>query len=395
MRPVPILLLAAAAAYAQSGAPAESGRDLAMERQQAAQLINQGQCLAALPLAEDLVAANPGDAAAQGWLGYCLFIKSRTNAAPAEVPALRQRAREAAMRARQLGNKWNMLNDLFAILDTPGAAEHPYSSNAEANAKMKEGEEAFAKGDNDAALAAYAGALKLDPRLYSAALFSGDVCFRKKDLACASQWFGKAVAIDPAHETAYRYWGDALMAAGKMVEAREKFIEAVIAEPSQKPWAGLQNWAKRNNCQLSAPKVERPRMGDDPHKLELDPNAIDDKDGTGRSAWIGYSIARTAWRQAIFAQKYPNESQYRHTLAEEVAALNAVADAIARQQAPHLDPQLANVASLKRDGLLEAWILISGGPDPGIAQDYAAYRDAHHVELRAYFDKYIIHPASQ
>jgi hypothetical protein len=29
----------------------------------------------------------------------------------------------------------------------------------------------------------------------------------------------------------------------------------------------------------------------------------------------------------------------------------------------------------------------------GIAQDYAAYRDAHHLELRAYFDKYIIHSA--
>jgi len=381
-----LLLLTAGAALAQSETPAQPALDLAAKRQQASQLINQGQCQAALPLTEDLVAADPGDAAAQGWLAYCLFAKSRTSATPGEEPALRKRAREEAVRARQLGSKWALLNDLFAALD---AAQQPFSSNA----KMKEGEAAFSGGDDGRALAAYAAALKLDPQLYHAALFSGDVCFRMKDLTCAGEWFYKAVAIDPARETAYRYWGDALMAAGKMMEARDKFIEAVIAEPSQKPWAALMNWAKRNNCQLSAPKIERPQIGGDPQKLVVTPSDLDDKEGTGRSAWISYSIVRAAWRQALFAKTYPNEAQYRHTLAEEAAALNAVADAVDRQPAAHLDPQLANVVLLKRDGLLEAWILLSGGADSGIAQDYAAYRAAHHIELRAYFDKYIIHPA--
>jgi hypothetical protein len=69
-----------------------------------------------------------------------------------------------------------------------------------------------------------------------------------------------------------------------------------------------------------------------------------------------------------------------------------VANAIDPLKAAHLDPELANVLALKRDGLLEACILLSGGADAGVAQDYAAYRAAHHVELRAYFDKYIIHP---
>src|ERR1019366_6107423 len=50
-------------------------------------------------------------------------------------------------------------------LDIPGAAQQPFSSNAEANAKMKEGEEAFSKGDNNGALAGYSAALKLDPQL--------------------------------------------------------------------------------------------------------------------------------------------------------------------------------------------------------------------------------------
>jgi hypothetical protein len=132
------------------------------------------------------------------------------------------------------------------------------------------------------------------PKLYTAALFAGDVCFRKKDVACASEWFGRAVTIDPARETAYRFWGDALMAAGKMLEARDKFIESVLAERTQKPWAALQNWAKQNDCMLSAPKIERPKIGEDARNIALNPADLDDKDGTGRSAWVTYSIVRAA-----------------------------------------------------------------------------------------------------
>ncbi len=392
MRPIIALLLVAGASFAQSDAPPPK-RDLAAERQQARDLLKDGKTLAALPLVEDLVAANPDDATAQGWLAYCLFSKSRHDATPAEAPALLKRAREAASRAKQLGNQWPLLNDLLTVLNDPAAAQpSPYSASPEANTRMKEGEQAFAKGDFGGAQAAYTAALKIDPKLYMAAVFGGDVCFRTKDIACASEWFRKAVAIDPTKETAYRYWGDALMAAGKQIEARDKFIEAVIAEPTQKPWGGLMNWAKQNHYVLTAPKIDRPAVSDDPHKMEINHKDLDDKN-SGRSLWINYSITRSAWRLELFAKNYPKETQYRHTLAEEVAALNSVANAIDRQKPGPLDPQLANLAALHRDGLLEAWILLSSGADAGIAQDYAAYRATHHDELRAYFDKYIIHPA--
>lgn len=144
-----------------------------------------------------MAGANPDDAAVQGWLGYCLLLESRNSATPEEAQALRKRAREAGLRARELGSKWPLLNDLFTAIDTP--AGQPYSSNAEASARMKEGERAFGKGEHDAAPAAYVAALKIDPKLYC----------------------------------------DALMAAGRTMEARDKFIEAVIAQPSPKPWAAL------------------------------------------------------------------------------------------------------------------------------------------------------------
>lgn len=69
-----------------------------------------------------------------------------------------------------------------------------------------------------------------------------------------------------------------------------------------------------------------------------------------------------------------------------------MAGAIDLLKATHLDPQLGNLLALKRDGFLEAWILLSGGPDPGIDLDYAAYRAAHQAELRGYIDKYVIRP---
>lgn len=246
--------------------------------------MKKAQPLAALPLVEDLVAAHPDDNTALGWLAWCLFAKARHEATAQEVPALQKRALEAAERAKQLGNQWPLLDEHLSILRDQGASPPSYSANPQVNARMKEGEDAFARGDNAAALKAYAEALKLDPKLYTAALFAGNVCFRTKDIACASDWFRKAVAIDPNLETAYRYWGDVLMSAGKMMEARDKFIEAVIAQPSQKPWASLMNWAKQNQIQLTAPQIEPPKISDDPQTVVVNPNDMDA--GTGRSAWL-------------------------------------------------------------------------------------------------------------
>jgi len=361
--------------------------DLAAERRKAIEFLRQGQPFEALPLVEHLAAANPDDAGVQVMLAACLVIKSRLRASADEVPALRKRALEAAERARELGDNSAMLQDLLRILNDPGTAAARYSENPEVNAKMQEGEQAFGRGDNQGALAAYAAALKMDPKLYMAALFAGDVCFRTKDLACAAEWFGKAVTIDPNIETAYRYWGDALMAAGKMREARERFVEAVIAEPSPKAWAGLKNWAQKNNCQLSPPRVDRPQISDDAKTITVSPADLEDK--TGRSAWLAYSLTRAAWRDSLFAKEYPKETQYRHSLAEESAALEAVAAAVDRAKATPLDTQLATLLELQKHGLLQAWIIFNAA-DAGIARDYADYRVAHRAELRAYLDRYMV-----
>ena len=82
----------------------------------------------------------------------------------------------------------------------------------------------------------------------------------------------------------------------------------------------------------------------------------------------------------------------RHeTVRRVIDALNAVANAAALQNAPHLDPQLATLITLQKAGLLESWILINGS-DLGIQRDYAAYRDGHRDQLRTYIERYVLLP---
>jgi tetratricopeptide (TPR) repeat protein len=88
------------------------------------------------------------------------------------------------------------------VLSVPeDGGEMAFSGTAEVQAAMQEGEAAFVKGDLDAAVAAYARALALDPHQYDAALFTGDVSFKKKDHEQADKWFARAVEIDPNRET--------------------------------------------------------------------------------------------------------------------------------------------------------------------------------------------------
>jgi len=97
--------------------------------------------------------------------------------------------------------------------------------------------------------------------------------------------------------------------------------------------------------------------------------------------------------QQKFAKQFPNETTYRHSLAEETDALTTLADVISENvktgKIKSLEPSLALLLKLKEDGLIESYVLLSA-PDAGIAQDYRAYRDAHGDLLRMYVTKFVI-----
>jgi hypothetical protein len=106
--------------------------------------------------------------------------------------------------------------------------------------------------------------------------------------------------------------------------------------------------------------------------------------------WGAYASTRAEWRSRRFAETYPGERAYRHSLAEETAALRALADAASKAgwSGQQLSPTLVNVIELNKAGLLEAYVLIALA-DEGIAHDYAAYRKANRDKLRRYLLEYV------
>src|SRR6185436_10235837 len=293
----------------------------------------------------------------------------------------------------------------------PDASLIPFSSIKTAEAAIREGEAAFVKGDMDAAIAAYKRALDADPNLYDAALYAGDAEFKKafnstdqqfrtQHFDAAGGWFAKAVAIDPDRETAHRYWGDALDAQGKTIDARNKFIDAIVAEPyGRRAYVGLTQWGQRHNVSLGHPRIDIPAKvnSNKPGEINitLDEAMLKGGGADGSSAWVVYGAVRAAWmngkdgsRSQTFAQAYPNETTYRHSLAEEFAALRGVAESLQTQikenRVKQLTPSLANLKQVNDAGLLEPYILFVL-PDDGVVRDYQAYRARNRDKLRRYW----------
>jgi tetratricopeptide (TPR) repeat protein len=297
-----------------------------------------------------------------------------------------------------LGDNSNLTQYSLDILNKPDNADIPFSNFQEADKAMREGEAAFAHGELDKAIEAYQRALKLDPRLYYAALFTGDSYFKKQDYAKANEWFARAIEINPDIETAYRYWGDSLMAQGRHDEARDKFIAGIVASPGDRSaYVGLSQWADGLKVRLAHPEIEVPTITKDQNgnaTIKLDTGAqTGDKSGDGSSSWIAYFATRAKWVKEVFAKEFPQEKEYRHTLREEAEALHAVAElarlGLKQGAIKQLSPSLVNLIKLDDAGLLEPYIFFVR-VDRGVAQDYEAYRLVHRDKLQRYWAEFVV-----
>jgi hypothetical protein len=374
-----------------------AGAQQADERGRANDLYTAGKRLEALPLYEALTQAYPTEWLYFERLADCLAAESAQLSDPAQLKAVRLRERDAAKRAIELGDTAAVVQ-LMAKAD-PGRPLYGGISGPGVEL-LREAEKAYMAGDFPTALAKYAAAAEADPKLYEAPLYAGDTAYLQKDWKTAAKWFARAVAVDPNRETAYRYWGDALFRyARDPVAAREKFLDAVVAEPYNRlAWQGIQQWAQLEQAVLMPPKIVRPSAPvADPKKpndivVQIDANATGDKLHPGASAWAMYSLVRASYRGDAFKRNFPLEKEYRHTLAEEDAALTGVADGIKNQELKkdQLDESLRNVVELNEAGMLDCWILIHGA-DREIAQDYTAYRNLHRRLLREYLERFVVH----
>ena len=366
------------------------------ELQRAEQLIQAGNFVAALPILERLVAADPNNARAQFGLGYALVA---TTIQLPDGPARRQarvRARNALLRARALGSDNLLLSDLIDGIPPDGSgAAGAYSLNREADAAMRQGETLFTRGDLNGARAQYEQAYRLDPHLYLAPLFAGDMLRKQQQWERAIEWFQRAIAINPQIETAHRWWGEALTQQGKLEEAREKLFDAILLAPyTRLVWSALGLWSQRAGVPVGHPRIEQPpasmqtRSEGDRATITMDPRPLEGEAGY----WMSYDLIRSTYRQAGFARDYPNESAYRHSLREEALALQAVAERAARERRANanlrLSPSLTTLVELHEKGLLEAYVLFARA-NQGIARDYMEYRRTNRDKLRRYLMEYV------
>lgn len=385
-----LLLALSLSAYAQ-----QDGEDLGAMKQRVAELLKQTKYTEALPLLEKIVAAEPDNAQTQFYLGFALIGQANNTKDAAPRKSLRVRARAAFVRAKELGIREPIVDALIQSMAPDGSEGAPMSANPEADKLMTEAEAFFAQGKFDDALRNYQAALKLDPKLYMAALFSGDVYRERGDFQQAEVWYQKAIEIDPYREIAYRYSATPLMKQGKYDLARDRYIEAFITEPYSKfAVAGLTQWAQTTQARLSHPAIDIPtdvtfdEKGD--VKINLDAGALLSGKEDGGLAWISYGATRSTWHKEKFAKTFPQEKVYRHSLAEEADALRSVlALASDKKVAKTLSPSLARLKKLDEEGLLEAYILLAR-PDQGIAQDHAAYLRQNRDKLRRYVVQYVV-----
>jgi tetratricopeptide (TPR) repeat protein len=391
-RTLGILLLSSAFLHAQSPVAPKSSAEIEKEAREANALVEQQNLIAALPLYADLHQQQPDNNLYREQLALCLLAKAGT-ASPQEAANLRSQARTLLLRAQATGDNSNLLQILLEKLgNKPETVSTAPKSAAEQT--LAKAEKAFSSGDLPGSIVLYKQAAEEDPKLYEAPLFAGDAEYKLNHYDEAGAWYAKAIAIDPNRETTYRYWGDVLMHKGDQKQAQSKFIEGVIAEPYTKaPWLGLQQWANAIHAKLLFPQIALPPRPVPDAKGNVNVSIDASTLGSPASgAWLIYQMNPTVWRKTEFHKHYPQEKEYRHSLAEEAEGLRSVIAVVREQKIPEdkQDVTLKTLVALDHDGMLECWILLNHA-DAGIAQDYAAFRSTHRELLHAYMDKYLVH----
>lgn len=364
--------------------------DLAKLRSKAAELMKQSRMTEAVPVLERILKLDDRDANSYEMLGNALLGLVVNTADLEERKRVRLAARQAFIKARDLGNDSNFVKAMIASLPMDGSEGREFSTVPRSHALTYQGEQAFTQGKIDEAISLYKQAHEADAKNYFAALFAGDMYLKKEDFTSAETWYQKAISIDPNIETAYRYSATPLMRQRKYDQARDRYIEAWITEPySRFAVNGILQWGEVTRTRLGHPKIDVPKIEIGPDgkaKTTINVNPLADDGGM---AWMSYVTTREQWKKEKFAKTFPSEKVYRHSLAEEADALRSVVKLARTLKAKQPNPQFEVIDAMDKDGLLEAFILIAI-PTEGIAEDHPAYLRSNRIKLRQYVVKYVI-----
>lgn len=369
-------------------------------RQRAFELFKQDKHLEALPLFEELAAASPDDRDVLLGLGVCLVAETATLDDQDAATKERIRARQVLLKAKKLGNTAPLLENLLQTIPEDGVVKY---ENTPADQAMRAAEAAFARHDFEEAIKNYTKVLEYDPKNYSAVLFIGDTYFAEKDWAKAGEWYQKAIDLDPNKETAHRYYADMLLTNGEAAKSRTRWIQAVVAEPYNPiTWRGLQYWATANKLQLKRVHVDTPnnvsQTGEKNITITIDPKGPEETS----SIWLIYGLTKASWHGDEFKKHFPEEKQYRHSLAEEAEALTSAAAVWTETNesekkkkqagAAPKDPNLILLLKLYQAKMIEPYLLLNAA-DEGIAHDYDDYRKKNREKLEQYLSEFVVPPA--
>jgi tetratricopeptide (TPR) repeat protein len=372
----------------------KTDEEIKAEYQQAQKLYDASNFVAALPLFEDLHAQQPKDLLFEERLAMSL-LGADSSMTPEAGKAAHARAKRLLLEAQANGDKSPLLITLLEKMGD-GDGSGPVSSTPKTPAEVDfaAAEKLFGSGDLKGALSLYQKSLSEDPTSYLAALYAGDSLFKMGDCPQAGGYYAKAIAIDPDHETAYRYYGDCLTKQREMAKAKDMYIQAILAQPYQKtPRQSLQTWAEANHARITPPPVSLPNRAA-PGKDGNINITLDAKAPTSESSLaLMYSMNSALWQGEKFKKAYPNEKQYRHSLAEEKDSIHGMLQVARETKIPagKLSASTKVLMDIEKDDMLECYILLDA-PDQGIAQDYVAYRKDHRDLMAQYIAKYDIHP---
>ncbi len=388
--------------HAQTASPAHTQGDAAYQakRQQAMRLFDQGKRLEALPLLEALAQEDPGDEEVMVATAASLVRHAATLTDQQVAGKERLRAKDLLEKS---GSFSPLAQNLLQLLrEMPNSGDIQFSENPAVEQAMRAGEAAFSRRDFDEAIKNYSQAVELEPKNYAAVLFVGNAFHKKNDFAKAGEWYEKAIQLEPNIETAYRYYAEMLAREGDMVKARTMVIHAAVAEPyNRMVWRDLKAWATVNQVALDFTSVNIPDPAPNPKKDEpaFDFKLFPERPKDVSDAWKAYRSVRADWKQRKFKQHFPQEREYRHSLAEETEALTAAVLVLEKLRgnidtAEHVteDQSLLLLLKLRQAGVLDAYVLFRLG-DEGIAKDYPAYRATNRGKLEEYMDKFVVPPA--
>lgn len=384
-----VFLVCSAAGLLQAQAAENSSDDVTAART----LFESGNVVGSLPYYERLAQKEPQNPLYAERLAYALTAQLAPLPAGEQRKTLLARATSEAQRARSLGDNSNLLQTLLRSLEG-GGMEAPSAEVQE----LAAAESAFTRGEYDKALAAYEAVAAANPLSYSARLFAGDVHYVRGNVDAAGKWFQAAIDLNPNVETAHRYWGDALAKVKREDEALKHYIDAVVAEPyNRNAWMGLQQWAGRNKYRMQKPNIQTPAAPTitqrEDGKPQVGINMSSTKNVPASAAWLAYSMSRSTWMLGEFTKRYPQEGKYRHSLAEEAAALRiaAVAAKLDELDLNGADKELQGLAMIARADMIEPYVLLQSA-DEGITKDYNDYRAANRDKLAAYIRQIMLAP---